>query len=191
MKLQYLDMGTSFVKRHFDDLECFNLSTTLASSPGTGFNFSWSFDNVDTQMFNAHEFETKLPRTLSHAKCELNKYIYRRSGNFRGKNNFKFFAHLIFAAWWFRNEARTRVFNFCAFNFHRPSNWRKFFNGENFPIYGIHACSSQWFVKWWSWHLTQGGTLVFFREVGSGLRSLQVYTLNSGSLKVYLISSNI
>ena len=41
MKLQYLDMGTSFVNRYFDDLQiCVNLSTILASFPGTGFNFS-------------------------------------------------------------------------------------------------------------------------------------------------------
>ena len=68
MKLQYLDMGTSFVNRHFDDLEiCFNLSTILASFPATGFNFSRSFDkpsgqtyNVDIQTCNAHQFETKL-----------------------------------------------------------------------------------------------------------------------------------
>ena len=26
---------------------------------------------------------------------------------------------------------------FRAFNFHHLGNWRKFFHGENFPIYGI------------------------------------------------------
>ena len=41
MKLQYLDMGTSFVNRCFDHLEiCFNPNTIFASFPGTGFNFS-------------------------------------------------------------------------------------------------------------------------------------------------------
>ena len=40
-EITILDMGTSFVNRYFDDLEiCFNLSTILASFPGTGFNFS-------------------------------------------------------------------------------------------------------------------------------------------------------
>ena len=29
--------------------------------------------------------------------------------------------------------------NFRAFNFRHLGNWRKFFNGENFPIYGRHA----------------------------------------------------
>ena len=29
--------------------------------------------------------------------------------------------------------------NFRVFNFHRLSHWRKFFNSENFPIYGIKS----------------------------------------------------
>ena len=60
-------MGTSFVNRYFDDLElCFNLSTVLASFPGNGFNFYDHLTNhqetynVDTQIFSAHKFETKL-----------------------------------------------------------------------------------------------------------------------------------
>ena len=40
------------------------------------------------------------------------------------------FPHLIFAAWRFCNEARKRVFNFRAFNFRRPSNWRKFLTAK-------------------------------------------------------------
>ena len=31
------------------------------------------------------------------------------------------------------------VKNFRAFNFRHLGNWRKFFNGENFPIYGIYG----------------------------------------------------
>ena len=99
MKFKYLDMGTSFVNRHFDDLEmCFSLSTILASFPGTGFNFSWLFDklsgqtyNVDTQTLNAHKFETKL--------------------------------HLDYLV---PNVSQQ------AYTIH------------------THACSFQWFVKWWS-----------------------------------------
>ena len=31
--------------------------------------------------------------------------------------------------------------NFRAFNFRHLGNWRKIFNGENFPIYGMNAIS--------------------------------------------------
>ena len=33
------------------------------------------------------------------------------------------------------------VKNFRAFNFRHLGNWRKFFNGENFPIYGNYHFS--------------------------------------------------
>ena len=39
----------------------------------------------------------------------------------------------------FHNVAHIRVFYFRAFNFRHLSNWQKIFNGENFPIYGVHA----------------------------------------------------
>ena len=80
IKLQHLDIGTSFVNRYFDDLDiCFNRSTILASFPYTGFNFSWSFDkpsgqtyDVDTQTFNAYKLS--FTHTIS---CQMwvNKYI--------------------------------------------------------------------------------------------------------------------
>ena len=46
-----------------------------------------------------------------------------------------------------------RAFIFHAFNFRHLSNWRKFFNDENFPIYGIAQPV----------HHSEGGVLV---EVG-------------------------
>ena len=74
-------MGTRFVN---DDLDiCSNLSTLLVSFPGTGFNFSWSFEkpsrqtySADKQMFNAHDFETKLHIHTTLCQMWVNKYIY-------------------------------------------------------------------------------------------------------------------
>ena len=53
---------------------------------------------------------------------------YRRSGNFRVRN---------VRAGNFCCVALFRVRNVRAFNFRRLSNWRKIFDGENFPIYGM------------------------------------------------------
>ena len=62
----------------------------------------------------------------------MHKNIYRRSGNF----HVAFFHVRNVHAVNFHRVAFFRVRNVHTFNFRRLSNWRKMFNGENFPIYG-------------------------------------------------------
>ena len=64
-------------------------------------------------------------------------YIYHRSENFRLKNNssFKFSRYKYYIVRQFRNVARIHILIFLTFNFRRSACGRKYFNGENFPIY--------------------------------------------------------
>ena len=78
----------------------------------------------------------RLATIVLHVDVSL--FHYRRSGNFHGKNICVLnFALKYFAARRFCNIALIRVFYFRALNFCCLSNWRKNFNGEDFPIYGI------------------------------------------------------
>ena len=79
-------------------------------------------EKPETHLFTAEKLVQILNKGSQHHElgkaCVTEVYIatYCRSGNFR----IAFF----------------RLRNVRAFNFRRLSNWRKTFNGENFPIYG-------------------------------------------------------
>ena len=69
-------------------------------------------------------------------------------------------------------ELYFRVLNFSAFNFRHPSDRRKFFNGENFPIYGM-LLYSPFFPNDCIW-CAPAASMPLTREMAAGLPFLDV-----------------